>query len=288
MTRLTVLVCGATGRLSQLTTALLEHGHQVRAATRTPDSEQAGALAALGARVVRADFDDVGSLTVAARGADVVFAAGTAHAAGPQGDIRHGRNVVDATRAAGAGHLVYLSVAGAGSRTGVPAFDSKGQVEEYIRRAGVPATVIAPVYFMENLWNPWNRPALAAGRLPGPVPVTRRVQQICLADVIAVTTMVVEQRDQFLGTRLEIAADEPTAEECARVVSRLLGSTVEPVGPYPHSPNPLFHWLDQVGDHVDIAKLRSRYPRIGWHDYASWAATQDWRELRSASPTDAR
>lgn len=275
----TVLVCGATGRLSQLTTALLKHGHQVRAATRDPDSAPARTLAGLGAQIVRADFDDVETLTAAARGAEVVFAAGTAHAAGPQGDLRHSRNVVDAARAAGTDHLVYVSVAGADQPTGVPVFDSKYQVEEYIQRTGVPATVIAPVYFMENLWNPWNRPALAASRLPSPVPVTRRVQQISLADVIAVTILVIDQRDRFLGERLEIAADEPTAEECARVVSRLVGRGVEAVGPYPTSPNPLFRWLDQVGDHVDIPALRTRYPEVGWHDFASWTATQDWQPL---------
>jgi uncharacterized protein YbjT (DUF2867 family) len=174
-------------------------------------------------------------------------------------------------------------VAGAGRRSGVPVFESKRQVEVYIHHTGVPASVIAPVYFMENLWNPWNRPALAAGKLPSPVPVTRRVQQICLADVIAVATLVIEQPDQFLGARLEIAADEPTAEESAGDVSQLVGRTVEAVGPYPNSPNPLFQWLDQVGDHVNIPALRARYPQIGWHDYASWAAAQNWQPLTTAS-----
>src|SRR6266487_1671882 len=134
MESLTILVCGATGRLGQLTAVLLEHGHQVRAATRDPHSARARALGELGAQIVRADFDTVESLTSAARSADVVFAAGTAHLAGPQGDIRHGKNIANAAHAAGVGHLVYVSVAGAEQPTGVPVFDSKRMVEEHIRR----------------------------------------------------------------------------------------------------------------------------------------------------------
>jgi uncharacterized protein YbjT (DUF2867 family) len=283
MSGFTIVVYGATGRLRQLTPTLLEHGHRVRAATRDPAGPAAATLATLGAQVVRADYDDPDSLTRAAQGADVIFTAGSAHAAGQQGDIRHGRNVADAARAAGVGHLVYLSVAGAAQPTRVPLFESKRVVEEYLRRAGVPSTVVAPVYFMENLWNAWNRPALAAGRLPGGVPVDRPVQQVCLADVIAFTALVIERRDQFVGGRVEIAADELTAQDAAAVVSRLVGRPVEAVGPVPAGGNPLFDWLDRVGDHVDIAAVRARYPEIGWHDFAGWAAGQDWRVLAPAS-----
>ncbi len=279
MGSLTILVCGATGRLGQLTAALLQRGHQVRATARDPRSARARALGELGAHIVRADFDTVESLVSAARAADVVFAAGTSHAAGPLGDSRHGKNIVNAAAAAGVGHLVYVSVAGAEQPTGVPVFDSKRIVEEHIRRTSVPFTIIAPVYFMENLWNPWNQPALTAGKLPSPVPTTRRIQQICLADVVAFTTLVMEKPDRFLGTRVEIAADEPTAEECARTVSRIVGHTIEAVGPFPNSPNPLFEWLDRVGNRVDIPALRARYPEIGWRDFPSWAAVQDWRSL---------
>src|SRR5215831_3553467 len=100
MRPLTILVCGATGRLGQLVPTLLKRGHDVRAATRNTESAAARALADLGATPVRVDFDDRPSIVAAARGADVVFAAGTGHAAGPQGDVRHGINVADAVPAA--------------------------------------------------------------------------------------------------------------------------------------------------------------------------------------------
>jgi uncharacterized protein YbjT (DUF2867 family) len=279
MRPLTILVTGATGRLGQLVPALVNRGHQVRAATRSPDSAKAVALAQLGAELVRADLEDSPSLISAAQGADVVFAAGTGHAAGPQGDHRQGMNVADAARAAGVDHLVFVSVAAADRQTGVPVFDSKHAVEQHIREVGVPYTIIAPVYYMDNVWNPWNWPAFRAGQFPSPVPHGRRVQQVSIADTIALTAVVMENPDRFLGQRLAVAADEPTAEECAAIVSRIVGRTISAVAPFPEQSNPLFDWLTRQGDHLDLRAIRAAYPDVEWHDFESWAATQDWTAL---------
>ncbi|MCA1703941.1 MAG: NmrA family NAD(P)-binding protein, partial [Actinobacteria bacterium] len=156
---LTVLVTGASGRLGGVAPLLLAGGHRVRALTREPDSAAGLELRRLGASVVRGDFDDLQSLVAAAEGVDAIFATGTAHKAGPEGEVRHGMNVAEAAKAAGVGHFVYSSAAGADRGTGVPVFESKGQVERQIRSLGLPYTIIAPVYFMENLFNPWNLPA---------------------------------------------------------------------------------------------------------------------------------
>src|SRR5215469_5485605 len=151
-----VLVAGATGRFGQITELLLARGHAVRAATRNPDSPAAARLTALGAEVVRADFEDRRSLAAAAAGVDAVFASGTAHRAGPAGEERHGRNLAEALAAAGAPRLVFVSGAGADRHTGLPLLNAKWAVEQRISQLRLPATVIAPVYLMENLFNPWN------------------------------------------------------------------------------------------------------------------------------------
>ncbi|MBO0818604.1 MAG: NmrA family NAD(P)-binding protein, partial [Actinobacteria bacterium] len=204
--------------------------------------------------------------------------AGTAHAAGAAADTRHGRNIIDAARAARAGHLVYITVAGASRPTGVPIIDSKHGVEQNLRGSGVPHTIIAPAYFMENAWNPWNQAALAAGRWPSPVTRSRLLQQIPLADVLAFTAHVLESRDTMFGQRIEIASDQLTADQAAAVISGMLGRTGAAAEP-PGQANPLFRWLEHAGPAVDITELRRRYPHIGWHTFAEWAATQDWHWL---------
>jgi uncharacterized protein YbjT (DUF2867 family) len=276
---LTVLFCGATGRLAALTPTLLSRGHQVLAATRDPASPAAQLLRKAGAQLVLADFDDPASLSAAAAQADAVVAAGTAHAAGPAADIRHSRNIIDAARAATVGHLVYVSVAGASEPTGVPVIDSKHAAEEYLRGSGIPHTIIAPVYFMENVWNPWNQAALAAARWPSPVTRSRLLQQIPIADVLAFTVHVLESRDDMLAKRIEIASDQLSADRAADVISRMLGRTIEIAEPPPGQLNPLFAWLEHAGPAVDIMALRRRYPHVGWHTFADWAATQDWHPL---------
>jgi uncharacterized protein YbjT (DUF2867 family) len=283
MGQLTVLFCGATGRLAALTPILLDRGHRVLAATREPGSARAQRLRERGAQIVRVDFDEVASLTAAAGQADTVVAAGTAHAAGPVNDLRHGRNVVDAARAAGVGQLIYLTVAGADRATGVPIMDGKHALERDLRDSGVPHTIISPVYFMENLWNPWNAPVLATGRLPSPVSPFKPLQQIPIQDVLAFTAHVLESRDAMLGERIEIASDEITAQQSEEIISRLLGRRIPVADPAAASTNPLFAWLERIGTHVDIAALHRHYPELRWHTFADWTKTQDWSPLRARS-----
>ena len=279
----TVLVLGSTGRFRGIVPALLARGHAVRAATRDPRGSAARDLRGLGAHVVEADLDDAVGLRAAADGADAVFAAGTAHVAGPQGDARHGANVARAAQEAGVGHLVYVSVAGADRPSDVPVFESKRAVEARIRELELPATIVAPVYLMENLWNPWNLAALDAGRLPSPVAGSRPLQQVALADVVAFAALALDRRDEMLGARVPIASDELTAREAAAELTRLLDVPIAVQEPGSPPANPLFRWLEEVGDHVDVEALRARFPEIGWHRFAEWAATQDLRRLRGAA-----
>jgi uncharacterized protein YbjT (DUF2867 family) len=281
---LTVLVAGATGRFRPVAELLLERGHQVRTGTRDRGSPVAQELATLGAKLVVCDFDDPVSIEEAAHGVDAVFASGTAHRAGPEGEIRHGRNLADALNSARIGHLVYSSGAGADRATGVPILEGKRQVEEYLNGRRLPATILAPVYLMENLFNPWNVPALASGVFPSPVPPRRAIQQIPVVDIAGLAVHALEHRDELLGQRIELASDSLTGLEEARIISAASGRELEirevsPAGGL----QVLFDWLDRVGFTVDIAGLRRDFRDVRWHTFAEWARSQDW-EMVNAAP----
>jgi len=113
MTHKRVLVAGATGRLGVVVNVLLDRGHSVRAMTRDPTSSAAARLRAAGAEVVYGDFDDADSVAGIAVGVDALFATGTAHRAGPDGELRHGRTIAQAATASGVPHLIYTSGDGA-------------------------------------------------------------------------------------------------------------------------------------------------------------------------------
>jgi hypothetical protein len=71
-------------------------------------------------------------------------------------EITQGKNVADVSKDAGVQHLIFSSLLNVtktsnGRLTHVPHFDSKADVEQYIRDSGVPATFYLPGYFMSNL-----------------------------------------------------------------------------------------------------------------------------------------
>lgn len=275
-----ILAAGATGRLRPVVEELLGRGHEVRITARDPGSPVARDLARRGAQLVRADLDDPVSLTAAADGIETVFAAGSPHQAGPPGETRHGINVAQAAADAGVGHLVFSSGAGAEGPTGVPVFESKLAVERRILELGIPYTILAPVYFMDNAFNPWNLSALAAGRFALTLPPDRALQQLAIVDLASVATAVIEDRDAFAGQRIELAGDELTGVEAADVLSHVTGRpfTFQPVpaDSLPAGMRALFEWLDRVGHGVDVPAVRRRFPTIRWHRFEDWAARQTW------------
>ena len=263
-----VLVAGATGRLGAVVEVLLERGHAVRAMTRDPDSAAAERLRDLGAELAFGDFDQPASIKSAAAGVDAVFATGTAHQAGPDGELRHGRNLAEAAAAAGVPHLVYSSGDGADADSPVPLFRAKFAVEERIRSLPIRSTILAPVYFMENLFNPWNHAALEAGVFPSPIAVDVPLQQIATSDLLNFAALAIERPSEFADRRIALASDEVSAIEAARA----LDLRAEHLPPEAPGLRALFDWLERDGHHVDIGVLHDRYPEVGWHDYASWAA----------------
>jgi uncharacterized protein YbjT (DUF2867 family) len=282
-----VLVAGATGRMGVLVPTLLARGHAVRAMTRDPASIAAVQLRTAGVEIVFGDYEDPASIALAAVGVDALFATGTTHRAGPDGERRHGRNLAAGAAAADVPHVVYVSGDGAAADSPLPLFRVKHEIEEIIRALPGRHTILAPVYFMENLFNPWNLRALRAGAFPSPVPVDLPLQQVAVADIAALAVIALERPDEFAGERIAIASDQVTARTAADALSSVLGrrfdverlSTAE-LGPGLRA---LFAWLEDTGHEVDMTALHSRYADVNWHSYDAWLRSQR-RRLSNICP----
>src|SRR5580658_7017518 len=149
--KLAVVVTGGTGKQGgAVVKSLLERGHEVRAVTRNTDSAKARELANAGVTIVRASLEDTQALTKALEGATSLFAMTTPFEGGTQVETRQGFSAADAAKAAGV-HLVFTSVGSADRQTGIGHFDSKYDVEKHIAKIGARATILAPVFFMENI-----------------------------------------------------------------------------------------------------------------------------------------
>ncbi|MEK6706470.1 MAG: NmrA/HSCARG family protein [Bdellovibrionota bacterium] len=282
-----VMVSGATGNQGgAVSRQLLQHGHRVRVLTRRPDSAEALEFKRLGAEIFQGDFEDRDSLERAMRGVNTVFAVGTPAERGVEWEVRHGQNMADAAKAEGVLHYVYSSVVCANRDTGIPHFDSKAKVENHIRNIGIPFTIISPVYFMENLFSPSVWSDLLQGRLSMPLPGGTVLQQICLEDIANFVLLVIENRDQFVSRRFDIAGDELNGFRAAEILSEIAGRNFA----YNEIPldvvrdgNPamatMFDWLNHVGTDVNIELLRRQFPEVGWHSFESWARGRDWSIL---------
>jgi uncharacterized protein YbjT (DUF2867 family) len=194
--------------------------------------------------------------------------------------------ITDAAKAAGVAHFVYSSVASANRATGIQHFDGKYAVEKHLQASGVPYTIVAPVFFMENLLQPWMVSSLRQGKLAMALPANRALQQITVADIGAFVAAVIERSDTVFGRRFDIAGDELTGEEVAAILSKVTGRKVHYEGFPPDVLRAqsedmalMFEWFDSSGYAADIKGLRRVFPDVKWHTFEEWAGKQDWSVL---------
>ncbi|MHA1548054.1 MAG: NmrA/HSCARG family protein [Alphaproteobacteria bacterium] len=284
--KLRVLVTGATGQQGgAVARVLLRDGHQVVALTRKPGSDAARALAGAGATVAAGDFNDLGSLKAAASGTDADYLMSTPFEAGTDAEAEHGRQGVDALKAANVGHVVYSSVGSADRDTGVPHFDSKYEVEKYLAQSGVPYTISAPVYFMDNLFSPWI-PSPLTGEFSMAMPADRKLQQIAVSDIGEFGARLIERRERVFGKRYDIAGDELTNAEMVAIVSRISDVkiaynelSVDMIRTQNEDLAKMYGFFNNVGYAADIAGLRQEFPEVKWQSFESWAKSLDWQAL---------
>lgn len=287
-----VLVIGATGRQGgAVAELLLDHGHDVTAYVRSPESPSALALAAAGARLVAGDLADPLALAGAAGGVDAIFGLSVPFGSGGKDEeVAQGRLLVDVAAKTDA-HLVYSSVRGADrlAATDIDHADSKQLVEAHLRDRQVRATVLGPVYFMENVLDVgFSR--LADGVLVNPLSAGKPLDQVTVRDIAGLAVHAVEHPDRFVGKRIDIASDRVTGEQAARILSDVLGREI----PYRQMPldqvrqwagaeiADMFQRFEDNTDFLDIETLHADHPGVTWHSYADWARTVDWdRVLRS-------
>lgn len=265
-----IVVIGATGQQGGATARhLLAQEWRVRGLTRNPQGAAAQALAAAGAEIVSANMDDRASLDRAFEGAYGVFSVQNFWLpdVGVAGEVRQGKAVAAAARAAGVRHFVYTSVGGAERKTGLSHFDSKWQIEETIRSLGLPATILRPVFFMENLTSPMMGPR--DGVLANALKPATSLQMIAVDDIGAFAALAFARPQEFIGQALELAGDSLTMPQVAAAMTRATGQPVrfvevplEQVAAFSQETADMLAWFNDYGYEADIAGLRKLHPGL--------------------------
>ena len=141
---MTILVIGATGNVGRPTVAgLLAKGETVRALSRSEEK-----LASLpdGVTGVIGDLETGSGLEAACAGVDKLFLI----TSNGETETARGLTAVEAAKAAGVQHIVFLSVGNPGKEPAVPHYRAKLPIEEAIRNSGAAYTFLRPNFFMQT------------------------------------------------------------------------------------------------------------------------------------------
>lgn len=305
---------GATGRQGGATLRALEKTGRftiVALSRQAPDSADLKALVAAhpGVEIVRGDANDKATLLKAFKGAWGVFGV-TNPFAGPRwsalanittrpttdmdAELRQGLNIVDACKESGVQVLVFSSVASARENTGVPTFDIKGKIEDYIVQSGMsPRTaVLAPVGFYENLLSPFA--GIKQGVVPGLMGKATKVQMCAVADIGTIAAMAFSRPADFLGKCTDIAGDKLSSTEMAATLAKVRGE--DPKSWHSTAPPELVvrlfipkaiakmrEWMNEKGTRVDVEACRRLYPQL--MTFEDWCRAQGLDKAALSQPS---
>ena len=279
----TILVTGATGQQGGAVARQLlkQPSFAIRALTRDSAKPAARALAQSGAEVIRGDLDDPASLRGALEGVYGVFSVQNFMEAGFDGEIRQGKLIADAAKAAGVQHFVYSSVVSADRHTGLPHFESKWQIEMHIGQSGLSHTILRPAFFMQNWYNYLREPILN-GTVPLPLNPQTPLQQISVDDIGAFAALAFQNPSRWHGRTIELAGEELTMLRVAELLTHALARPVKYVQvPWEQfrqdageEMTKMYRWFNDVGYHVNISALRQEHPNLATLEKV--LGQQDW------------
>ena len=223
-----VLVLNATGKVGRnVCRALVEAGFDVYGTTRSSNSplESQGVKPVVCNYTLRADLDSAFKQT----GAKKVFViTDYFRAAKSNADLefQQGRDAIDAAKAAGVDHLIFMSVADA------ECFDAhtkhlkaKVALEQYLRQSGVPFSILRPCAFFENLddaanWNPLKKGVVKF--------LTMHNCKYCATyDIGRAAAIQLKNRQEWLGKSLDVIGWQGDLSAVAAALSKVSGVPVK-------------------------------------------------------------
>jgi len=218
-----IIVSGASGQLGHaVATQLLDLGKDVICLTRSV--EKLADLAARGADVREADFDDPAGLVRAMAGGDKLLLISTLRV-GTR--VQQHRNAVEAARANGVGHIVYTSVVG-GGLADHPGVEQKDHydTEQLILQSGAAWTFLRNSLYAEAVATAMAIPALQAGSKPdnaghGKVAIVSRDD--CVAMAVAVLSQPGHENKAYDVTGPELIS----VPQAVAMISDMAGKPID-------------------------------------------------------------
>lgn len=224
---MTLLIIGATGQQGgAVCDAALAAGWPVRALVRQPAQPQARALAERGVELASGDLDRPETLGPAFRGATRVFSMQALDLGQATREAARGIAAADAAADAGVAHFVYSASLWTDRPSGVPHFESKRRVRQRIAELGLPATVLEPGSFMENLLHPQTVGGVRKGRLVTPFDPDLELPMLAVADVGPAVLWCLQQPTQSIGRAFALYGERSSSRQHAAAIAAFLGRPI--------------------------------------------------------------
>lgn len=214
---------------------------------------------------------------------------------------RYAQNVAEAARRAGVRQLVFNTSAPIPAElTPYAAFETRRVAEDVLRKSGVPLVVIRPTLYLENLFSPWNGPAIVnQGVIAYPVRGDRSVAWLAHSDLAAATVAALD-RDDLAGEVIDIGGREvTTGDELAASFTSVLGREIRylalDVGEFEAGlaqvlgaesaagAAGIYRWLDSAAGRnlVDIdPAVTQRRLGIELTPLSEWISNQPWKQWK--------
>ncbi|GAB3000817.1 NmrA/HSCARG family protein [Streptomyces pseudoechinosporeus] len=256
-----IAVAGATGAqgggAARAILADPESGFTVRALTRNPDSPAARELAALGAEVVRADFDDEPTVHKALQGAYGAFFVTDfwAHMSAAKEMAEIGA-LARAAEAAGLRHVVWSTLEDTREllpledgrmpvlqeKYNVPHFDAKGEGNKLFTEAGVPTTFLNATFYFQGFLSYFVPKRGEDGVLTLTLPLEdgKLLAGVDVTDIGRTAFAILKGGAPFIGQTVSLAGDHLTGAQYAEKLGATLGEPVR----FQSVPYDVFRTLD--------------------------------------------
>jgi uncharacterized protein YbjT (DUF2867 family) len=223
-----VLVLNATGKVGRnVCRALLDAGFDVYGTTRSAKNT----LGSFGVKPVvcnytlRSDLDQA----FAQSGAEKVFVITdyfNAAKSNAEVEFRQGRDAIEAAKAAGVNHLIFMSVADAEFfNEHVTHLKAKVALEKYLHQSGVPFSILRPTAFFENLDDPANWNPLKKGIVKF---LSMDDCKYCATyDIGRAAAIHLKNPQQWLGKTLDVIGWQGNLLDVAAALSKVSGLPVK-------------------------------------------------------------
>lgn len=147
----TFLVTGAGGHLGRRVVELLLEAKAGKVIAATRDPAKLANLAAKGAELRRADFDDPASLDAAFKGVDRLLIISTDSVVEPGKRLRQQKAAVAAAARAHVSHVIYTSMLNPEPGSLIPFAPDHYETEQALTKSGLPHTILRVSWYAENL-----------------------------------------------------------------------------------------------------------------------------------------